>query len=208
LWSAFLSLVGRALADFVKRDLEALLPDGVTTLEAEHPVRARVPIHGDVSLELEGRVDRIVRTPGDILRVGDYKTSREFAKPVAPARVKRGTSLQVPLYALAVASERATHDVIGEALPVPVRPERDRDRGRDAERSLELAEIETLSLPVLEELAGLLKRGEFPFHHDTEECRYCPYKIACRHEHGPSRERIASSTTLAPWHALRARGES
>ena len=208
LWTAFLALVERALSDFVGRDLRTLLPVGVTGLEAEQKVRARVQIHGSASLELEGRVDRIVRTPDGTLRVGDYKTSRDFAKPVARARVQRGTSLQVPLYALTVAAERSTHEVIGDALPVPVRPERDRDRGRETERSLDLAEIETLAWPVLGELAGLLERGDFPFYFEREECRYCPYTIACRREHGPSRERVASSTALAPWRALRARADS
>ena len=208
LWTAFLALVERALCDFLRRDLATLLPTGVSELETERGVRASVHIHGSTSLELEGRVDRIVRLPDGTLRVGDYKTSRDFAKPVAPTRVQRGISLQVPLYALAVAAERSTHEVIGEALPVPVRPERDRDRGRETERSLDLTQIETLALPVLGELAGLLERGTFPFHYDREECRYCPYTIACRREHGPSRERMASSTALAPWRALRARADS
>jgi len=162
-----------------------------------------VQIHGERGLELEGRVDRIVRAPNGELRVGDYKTSRDFGKPVAPARVKRGTSLQVPLYALAVATDRNTHEVIGEALPVPLRPERDPDRDREAERSLELTEVETLAFPVLSELHGLLARGLFPFWRDREECRFCAYTIACRREHGPSRERVASSDALAGWLALR-----
>ncbi len=208
LWSAFLAVVERALVDFVERDLRTLLLTGLTELEAEKGVRATVHVHGDTSLELEGRVDRIVHLPDGGLRVGDYKTSRDFGKPVAPASVRRGTSLQVSLYALAVASDRSTLAVVGEALPVPVRPERDRDGGRETERSLELAEIEMFAFPVLEELAGLLARGSFPFHFEREECRYCPYTIACRREHGPSRERIASAEPLSAWRALRSRADA
>ncbi len=203
LWNAFLALIERALSDFVHRDLDTLLPAGIIELQAEQQIRATVAVGGASRLELKGRVDRIVGTPDGVLRVGDYKTSRNFAKPVAPVRVQRGLSLQVPLYALAVAALRNTHDVIGEALPIPVRPERDPDRGRETERSLELTEIEALALPVLGELAGLLERGSFPFHRDSEECRYCPYTIACRREHGPSRERIAASPGLANWRELR-----
>ncbi|MEX2205112.1 MAG: PD-(D/E)XK nuclease family protein [Myxococcota bacterium] len=207
-WAAFLEVVGRALGDFVRRDLETLLPAGVAALDVERDLEARIELGGGIGLELEGRIDRIVQRPDGGLRVGDYKTSRNFAKPVEAPRVRRGTSLQVPLYALAVASAQNTHDVVGEALPVPVRPERDRDRDRDTERSLELAEIETLALPVLGELAGLLERGAFPFHADPDECRYCPYTIACRREHGPSRERIAAANVFAPWLALRGRVET
>lgn len=208
LWAAYLDLVERAIRDFVERDLRALLPTGVVELETERSVRTRLQIEGEIGLELEGRVDRIVRAPDGALRVGDYKTSRDFAKPVASKRVMRGSSLQVPLYALAVASERNTHDVIGEALPVPLRPERDPDGEREKERSLDLAEIEALALPVLNELHGLLARGLFPFWRDREECRYCAYTIACRREHGPSRERLASSDALAGWRALRARADT
>lgn len=208
LWDAFLALIERALSDFVHRDLATLLPAGIIELQTEQSIRATVGASGTSRLELKGRVDRIVGTPDGALRVGDYKTSRNFAKPVAAVRVQRGLSLQVPLYALAVASLRNTHDVIGEALPIPVRPERDRDRGRETERSLELTEIEALALPVLGELAGLLERGSFPFHRDSEECRYCPYTIACRREHGPSRERIESSPSLMAWRELRTRAAS
>jgi hypothetical protein len=208
LWAVFIDVVHRSLSDFVRRDLRTLLPAGVVALDAEQDLRARVSIRGEVGLALEGRIDRVVQRPDGGLRVGDYKTSRDFAKPVARARVKRGTSLQVPLYALAVASARNNGDVVGEALPVPVRPERDRDRERDTERSLELAEIESFALPVLEQVAGLLARGSFPFYPDPDECRYCPYTIACRREHGPSRERVAAVAALAPWRTLRERAEA
>ncbi|MBM4336689.1 MAG: hypothetical protein FJ108_12365 [Deltaproteobacteria bacterium] len=208
LWAAHLGLVERAIRDLLERDLRTLLPTGVVELETERSVRARVQLHGERGLELEGRVDRIVRAPDGALRVGDYKTSRDFAKPVEKSRVKHGTSLQVPLYALAVASEGNTREVIGEALPVPLRPERDPDRERDKERSLELGEIETLALPVLDELHGLLARGLFPFWRDRKECRYCAYTIACRREHGPSRERLAAADSLASWRALRGGGDA
>jgi RecB family exonuclease len=150
-------------------------------------------------LELEGRVDRIVRAPDGALRVGDYKTSRDFAKPVAPKRVMRGTSLQVPLYALVVATERNT-PVIGEACGAPAA--RATPTATANGRSLS-SPTSRPGLPVLRELHDLLARGLFPFWRDREECRFCAYTIACRREHGPSRERLASSDALASWLALR-----
>ena len=161
-------------------------------------VRARVQIHGAVGLELEGRVDRIVRAPDGALRVGDYKTSRDFGKPVAPTRVKRGTSLQVPLYALAVATDRNTHDVIGEALPVPLRPERDPDRDRETERSLELSRDRDAGPPGSARARTICSSGASSRSAATaRNAATVAYTIACRREHGPSRERLASSDALA-----------
>ena len=205
-WDAYLELVAVALDDFLRRDLASLLPAGVTELEGERTVAATVAIGADLRLAIEGRIDRIVRGTDATLRVGDFKTARDFAKPVSPARVRSGTSLQIPLYALAVAAERETEAVIGEALPVPLRPERDRADLREAERSIPLDAIQKNALPVLTELVRLLAAGDFPFRHDDEECRFCPYTLACRHEQTESRARVTAAPALRGWFALRGDG--
>jgi RecB family exonuclease len=206
LWEALVAKISHAIDDLLRRDLRALLPAGVVGLEVEQPISASIDLGEESRLRVAGAIDRLLTLPDGTLRVGDYKTSRDFKKPVSKSRIKKGTSLQLPLYALAVAADRERRAVIGEALPVPLRPERDLDEERDKERALPLDEIEALARPVLRELTDLLANAEFPFHHDGAECRYCPYTVACRHEHSESRERVESAPGLAGWHAFR--GES
>ncbi len=202
-WSAYQELLRRALEDFLERDLHELLPGGIDELETEDPIEAILDLGEGIELAIKGQIDRIVRDSNGVLRVGDYKTGRDFGRPVNETRVKRGASLQIPLYALAVSTVRDTAAVTGEALPVPLRPERDRDGDRRAERSLPLARIEDLSRPVLAELTRLLSAGVFPFHEDRAECRYCAYTIACRRTEPASRERVRSSGISRRWFELR-----
>jgi len=203
IWQAYLDSVGRAIGDFLDRDLAALLPDGVARIETERDVHARLELGSGASLEIEGRIDRIVERPDGSLRVGDYKTGRSLrGKPVAPPEVSKGRSLQVPLYALALARERDSDAVVGEVLPVPLHPARDRDELRAEERSLALDQIRSLAARPLEEVAGLLARGEFPFREREFECRHCPYTIACRYAHAESDARSRATPSRHGYYAL------
>ena len=190
-WRAFRGTVARALDDFLQRDLADLLPGGIERLDTEHPVRATLRVGSD-SLAIEGKIDRIAHRANGELRVGDYKTSRQFDLPLQPSRIRNGLALQIPLYARVAAELEGSANVIGEALTVPLRPERDRDDERAKERSLDLANLETLSATPLAELVGLLRRGFFPTTAHEKECKFCRYAVACRVNHPPTAARVAA----------------
>jgi RecB family exonuclease len=202
-WRAFRETIGRALLDFLERDLESLLEHGVTGLATEDPVRARLRA-GTESLPIKGTIDRIVRLANGEVRVGDYKTGRQFDRPLDHLEIKRGTALQIPVYTLAVAESEPGARVRGETLAVPLRPERDRDRLRDAERWVSAADLASYSGPALAEIAALLRDGFFPIANRTPDkaCRTCPYTVACRIQHPQSAARIASHSASSGYFAL------
>jgi len=200
-WAAFERTIGAALLDFVERDLALLLPGGVESLATESEIRAELPV-GDSRIPIAGKLDRLARV-GGLLRVGDYKTSRSFSKPLERARILRGLALQIPLYARAVAQREGAEDVVGEVLNVPLRPERDRDGERKVERVRNLAELEQFSATALAELVSLLQRGVFPITSNDAECRTCDYAVACRIAHPPSRQRVQASALVRGYTELR-----
>ncbi|HKC52363.1 MAG TPA: PD-(D/E)XK nuclease family protein, partial [Myxococcota bacterium] len=157
-WAAFRATITRALVDFLERDLESLLAHGVESLEAERVVEATLSIGAD-SLAVKGKIDRIARLTNGEVRVGDYKTSRQFDLPLNPLRIRRGLALQVPLYTRLVALREGVAELRGETLTVPLRPERDRDRDREEERYVSAVELAGLSERALTELTALLRRG-------------------------------------------------
>ena len=201
-WAAFLGTVTRALVDFLERDLHELLPEGVTELELEQPMKAPLRA-GEGSVVVRGQIDRIALRAGGETRIGDYKTGRSYDKPLSPARIARGTALQLPLYARMVAAARGAENVVAEVLTVPLRPERDRKREREVERSKSLAELESLSAQPLAELGDLLGRGLFPTTSHDSECRFCDYTVACRIRHPPTRARIESAEQARGYFGLK-----
>jgi RecB family exonuclease len=207
-WAAFRGTVQRALDDFLERDLPRLLPGGVVRLEPEQTLAVDLQLGGD-SLRVEGQVDRIAWLEDGEVRVGDYKTSKEFGLPVNPLRVLRGLSLQVPLYTRMVAArDGASESLWGEALTVPLRPERDLDRERDEERKALASVLASQSEKPLAELARLVRGGVFPLANDEDEaCRYCQYKIACRIQHPPSVSRVWGSDSMRGYLALAKEGK-
>ena len=202
-WAAFRATIARALLDFLERDLESLLEHGVTALDTESDVEARVRA-GDGSLVVKGTIDRIARLANGEIRVGDYKTSRQFDRPLNALGIARGTALQIPLYTLAVAAREPDAEVRGETLTVPLRPERDRDRDRDEERYVSATELERLSRRALAALAELLRVGFFPTSNRPPDkaCRGCPYTVACRVQHPQSAARIATHDSASAYFDL------
>jgi ATP-dependent helicase/nuclease subunit B len=205
-WAAFRATITRALVDFLARDLESLLAHGVESLDAEEVVEATLPI-GDHSLELRGKIDRIARLANGEVRVGDYKTSRQFDLPLNELRIRRGLALQVPLYTRMVAAREGAGALRGETLTVPLRPERDRDRDREEERYVSAGDLAILSEPALTELAALLRRGVFPTRSEVGACRYCRYKVACRIQHPPSFTRISTNESARGYLGLAKEGK-
>jgi len=201
-WRAFRDTIQRALVDFLERDLASLLVQGVVELLSEQRIEGALPA-GARTLSLRGKIDRIARLANGELRVGDYKTSRQFDRPLDPKGVARGLALQIPIYAQLVA-RREPSPVRGETLTVPLRPERDRDRDRDEERFAPAAELARLSGPALGAIAELLSTGFFPLANRKPEqaCRTCPYTVACRIQHPQSAARVRASDRAAAYLAL------
>jgi hypothetical protein len=202
-WQAFRDTIGRALLDFLERDLESLLQHGVTALDTEEPIRAQLRA-GSESLVIKGTVDRIARLANGEIRVGDYKTGLQFDRPLNHLEIKRGTALQIPLYTLAVAEREPAQRVRGETLSVPLRPERDRDRLRDEERWVSASDLASWSSTGLAEIAALIRTGFFPIANRPADkaCRKCPYTVACRIQHPQSAARIASHESSRGYFAL------
>ncbi len=198
LWTALQRQLTAAALDFVERDLELLLPEGVSDLRAEEELRLVVDAG---KFEVGGRVDRVVRSPSGALRVGDYKTSRDPDAFVRRGNVEKGTALQVPLYVLAAAPRFDAPFVSGEVLSVPLRPERDRRGARERERQLDLETIEASTARPLAVLSRLLRDGHFPFR-EHDGCRYCAYAIACRRTHPSSAQRVAAFDGFAAYFEL------
>ena len=198
LWTALQRQLTSAALDFIERDLELLLPEGVSDLRAEEELRL---VADPGKFEVGGRVDRVVRSPSGALRVGDYKTSRDPDAFVRRGNVEKGTALQVPLYALAAARSFDTPFVYGEVLSVPLRPERDRRGARERERQLDLETIEASTARPLAVLSELLRDSQFPFR-EHDGCRYCAYAVACRRKHPSSAQRVAAFAGFAPYFGL------
>jgi RecB family exonuclease len=210
-WAAFRGTIQRALEDFLERDLARLLPGGVDELETERVLSLDLRLGND-SLRVTGKIDRIAWLADGDVRVGDYKTTQStyrFDYPVQSRRVHRGLSLQVPLYTrMVTARDGASESLYGEALTVPLRPERDLDRERDEERKARAADLASQSEKPLAELASLVRRGVFPLANDPKEaCRYCEYKVACRIHHPPSVGRVEQSDSMRGYLALADEGK-
>jgi RecB family exonuclease len=205
LWTSLQQLLEAAALDFVERDLEVLLPEGVSELHAERELGFRFHANGG-ELEIRGRSDRIVRRPSGALRVGDYKTSRDPGAFLRRRNLERGSALQVPLYTLAAARVLEAETVIGEILSVPLRPERDPRGERGRERQLDLETVEAAVPRPLAVLGDLLRHGRFPFRsHDG--CRYCSYTLACRRDHPASARRVANFEGFERYFALQRAAE-
>jgi RecB family exonuclease len=201
LFDAYLDAMRASIRDFLKRDLETLLHDGVAAIEVEQQIAARIDLESGASLDVEGRIDRIIHPPSGALRVGDYKTG-SFKKRLSRAEIRKGRSLQIPLYALAVARSRGRDDVVAEMLLVPRYPQRDRDDVRLEERSLPLADLALEARAPLAAIQQLLARGDFPFREEERACSYCPHTLGCRYAQPESAARSRAAPEREAYFAL------
>jgi RecB family exonuclease len=194
----------RAIEDFTAREVERLLAEGIEELVCEHEFERTLDVGSDEPLLVRGKIDRLVRLRGGALRISDYKSGREPGKGVSPAEVTKGRALQLPLYLLATAQERSAVVVEAEVLPTPLRPERvgwRRDSHCYPLRVSAADEVRSRIRPAVETLVALVRAGRYPFRR-ADQCRYCPYTLACRREHPPSAERIARAPDFRAYREL------
>ena len=166
------------LAKLVELEAEtetALIPDRFEVAFGRDPTEPfTLHITPDFSLNLQGKFDRVdVSADGSEARIVDYKTAKpENLKK--PAGFDGGQNLQLALYLLAYL-EQSGRDVkvSGELLSL---------KNPEKSREVSIADLE----PRREELAKLLGSllaglGEGAFHAnpDSQQCRYCDYRLAC-----------------------------
>ena len=205
LWETTETLWLDALAAFLGRDLPALLRQRARLAGLEKEAAARLgPGAAGTSPEVRGRFDRIAAGDGGVV-VSDYKTSGDLERHVAPARMLKGLSLQMPLYLLLAESLAAR----GEMEVPPVRAEvlgvgpRYDDEARAGLEAAALASHREGILETLGVLHGLSASGSFPLNESSWLCERCPYARACRRWHVPTLRRIAQAPGASDYALVR-----
>lgn len=190
--------VADALRQFLTAETERLEQEGWRPEALERSVEAELAVGEGLVVRLPNRLDRVDlrRDPGTgrpvAARVVDYKTSR--AAP-DPTHLEGGTSLQLPLYLLAVARYASLPVDCCEAERVALREDGWTDRAtlpgihwQAMEPSLRLA---------VGELARLIVQGSFPGAPVTaRECDNCPFRVVCGPEAWRQARRKAGEPSL------------
>jgi ATP-dependent helicase/nuclease subunit B len=188
----------RILRDFIVRDFDDLAENGLfpehfeyrfgsrhrEAAVIEHPEPFIVTANG-VPVRIEGTIDRIDRGEGR-LRVIDYKSGKALRHKQLEQKILRGTRLQLPLYALAVAEffEAPIEQVDGAIKPLVYA------KGSKHEFTLKDTHAEldkTLALFVSSILGGSFPA--YPDDEDINSCKYCPVRYACRTKHDADERR-------------------
>ncbi len=203
LWEGLRSQLLRALEAFVDWDLDRLLPEGVEEVACEHRFEHAYRVDSEPIL-IVGKIDRLLRTPAGILRIADYKSGSTPEGSTAKVAIQRGRSLQLPLYLVITGEQRSAADVEAEILHTPVRPERFRWRRAAWSYPLGWSSVEEVREQIrraILTLVTLVREGRYPFRRDSH-CRSCPYTLACRREHPPTRTRIEKAEAFADYRTL------
>ena len=192
----------RLLRDFVAADVADLLDRDLLPSHFEYRFgrkhRHHPPDHEEpfivesrgVAIRVEGTIDRIDTGHGRF-RIVDYKSGKALRHTGLGDKIDRGVRLQLPLYALAVASffELSPENVSGTIKPL-VRGETSPDKF-----AFELAAAEGRLRETLDVFVGAITSGHFPaFPNDSDKdfqsCKYCPVNHSCRTRHDGDERRV------------------
>jgi hypothetical protein len=205
LWETTETLWLNALAAFLGRDLPTLLRQRARLAGLEKETAASLgPGSAGTSPEVRGRFDRIVAGAEGVV-VSDYKTSGDLERHVAPSRMLKGLSLQMPLYLLLAESLAARGELDGppvRAEVLGVGPGYDDDARAGLEAATFASHREAI-LETLDVLFGLSASGSFPLNESSWLCERCPYARACRRWHVPTLRRIASAPGASDYALVR-----
>jgi RecB family exonuclease len=175
---------------------------GLSVVELEHARAAAIDVGDGVAIDLVGRFDRVLDGRNGTL-VGDYKTSGNLSWRTEPARMLRGQTLQVPVYALLAGASRV------ELLGVGPAYDPDDERSRPVFEAF-VGDLRGGFLETLRTLVELRRRGVFPAAPDRH-CGWCAYRTTCRRNHPPTAHRelgrddarafraLAHKNTRQPW---------
>jgi hypothetical protein len=181
----------RNLREFVANDLAELIGSGLRPrhfeyrfgpkygVEAGHPEAFTIDARG-IPLRVEGSIDRI-DTDGTAFRIVDYKSGKAGRHDKLAKKIDRGVRLQLPLYAMAVASffHADPAHVSGTIKPLVL---------GNSNFDFELAEKQDALRGTLDVFAAAIVRGAFPAFpnqkdEDFNSCKYCPARLGCRTRH-------------------------
>ncbi|HUP46961.1 MAG TPA: PD-(D/E)XK nuclease family protein [Thermoanaerobaculia bacterium] len=198
----------RILRDFVAADLADLLDRDLMPAHFEyrfgkkhrrdpdHPDPFIIESHG-IPIRVEGTIDRIDTEPRALspeprYRIVDYKSGKALRHQDLAAKIERGVRLQLPLYAMAVASffGAPAASVSGTIKPL-VRGDADPDKF-----AFDLGDSEARLRETLDIFVAAITRGAFPaFPSDSDKdfqsCKYCPVSHSCRTRHDGDERRAA-----------------
>jgi hypothetical protein len=202
----------QALTQFLAHDLPALVARG-GTVECEKSVTASLTLSGGgPDLALRGRFDRLLLNATEIV-VADYKTGGKPGDNVDMARLLKGARLQMGLYALmaeagagaggGAAPERTGPRVEVEVLGVGPDIEGDLDAARATLDMKKFGAARAGFLETLAVLARLAAAGMFPLNEESDRCKWCRFRRACRRTHPATLERLAANAALRDYARLR-----
>ena len=188
----------RILRDFVAADLADLVERDLLPAHFEYRFgmkhKRHTPDHPEpfivesrgIPIRVEGTIDRI-DIGGGRFRIVDYKSGKALRHEGMAAKIDQGVRLQLPLYAMAVASffETAAAAVSGTIKPI-VRG----DKGLD-KFAFELADSEPRLRQTLDIFVAAIMSGWFPAFPTDSSCKYCPVNHSCRTKHDGEEQRLA-----------------
>ena len=193
----------RVLRAFVAADLADLTERNLMPAHFEYKFgqkhKRRAPDHPEpfiietngVPIRVEGTVDRIDFGNGRY-RIVDYKSGKALRHEGLGPKIDRGVRLQLPLYAMAVASffEVPPAAVSGTIKPI-ARTETSLDKF-----AFELGDAEARLRQTLEIFVQAISSGAFPaFPNESDKdfnsCKYCPVNHSCRTKHDADERRAA-----------------
>ncbi len=215
LWEALRTDWNAALERFLDDDTAALARDGARLIGIEQEARAALDLGDGVALRIHGRLDRAVAV-GDRLRVSDYKTSKRIESFTSMTAALKGQALQIPLYILMAEANAGAWGAPGLAVEAEVlgvgpwftSPGTAVPRDLEARVTLE---ADTFSrnraglLETLRVLAVLADSGSYPLNPGPAWCGWCPYRRACRRDHGPTLDRVQAVEAFADYFLLAAK---
>ncbi len=164
---------------------------------------------GGRTIAFRGRIDRVDRSPdGSRLLVIDYKSGSTYGyKDLRKDIVQRGTSLQLPIYALAAKQRYGSQDISAYYWFVTERASYERKGGEMDGRSLER----------FREVLGTISRGVedgvFPARpggrsqDGWDNCTYCAYNRVCPSDRGRVWDRKRNADEMREYVTLAEAGE-
>jgi RecB family exonuclease len=173
----------RYLNAFVAEDIQDLLENGLQPKHFEYKFGPEPFVIGDheVPITVKGVVDRIDQG-ADSIRIVDYKSGGAKRHENLAEKIERGTRLQLPLYAIAIARLFAAQNVSGAIKPLipSTKPEKLR---------FDLAGTEARLHATLDLFVESMLRGRFPAVPEPDSCKYCPVTDSCRTKHSDAEQR-------------------
>ncbi|MCZ6670656.1 MAG: PD-(D/E)XK nuclease family protein, partial [Acidobacteria bacterium] len=211
LWSIYEKEWYASIESFLDFDLRRMEREKVESVVTEERIEAEVslPTRDRIRLlGLQGILDRVDRLPDHLLRIADYKASRNLKPRVNPAEILKGNQVQMPIYVF-LARQKYSRESVRSAQILGVGPE----NGDPGDSPADTApEIQVPADPAgddlwrgigdtIWQLSAMIDRGLFPFR-AGRYCDWCAFRPACRKDHAPSADRVEDAADFRPFYDL------